>query len=377
MYQFRMVLVLPLVIGLVCVVAEPLRAVGQDASAVISQKPLSRNHESVFRLRETNRFGRIEPLDHPEAWATITGLSTGPSNGVLFVDQRSQYAGLITPDGGVVAHYSRGEGSGPGEFRGMDSAIWDGASKVYVSDRINTRIAVFSASGEYLDSIQSSTIVSKIMAGSTEAIWVRPWMNTSLDLMQLISTEDGKRLMEIGRHFDEEPWAGTLRSDPAVCRSPQGFCLVPPYPYVVHEYSMDGRLVRKFGRVADWLLPPEKFDAGMYGEIAILPGGRVLDVAYLVDGMTVVLLQRSEIIGYSERGLPRFKSDYVIDFFDSRGTWVTSVSATDLTQHEDAVILNVAGSTDGALWISERKDYDYVVRFEFVPDESAQVPDWQ
>jgi hypothetical protein len=346
------------------VVSMPLQVDAQGTDPRISKSPIAEDYRTVFRLKETHRFGRIEPADDPEAWAIITDLAPGPRDGVIFVDSRSQYAGLITPSGGVVAKYSFGEGSGPGEFRGMDSAIWDGSERVYVTDRINTRIQVFSVSGEYLGNIPTGTIASKIIVGAGDSLWIRPWMNTALDLLRLIRTDGGAVIGTMGGLYAQQSWGELLRADPALARSAGGFMVLAPYPYVIHEYSLEGTLLRRFGRSAEWLTSPEMLDTGQFGEVATLTGGSTLDIACLANGMTVVLLVRRVLTGRNERGLPQFQSTQLLDFFDSLGRWLATVPVAELTGHDDSSVYNLVGASDGALWVSERMGYDYIVRFE-------------
>ncbi|MEO8429384.1 MAG: peptidyl-alpha-hydroxyglycine alpha-amidating lyase family protein, partial [Verrucomicrobiota bacterium] len=80
-----------------------------------------------------------------------TNLALGP-NGDLFISDGYGNARIhrFTPDGRLA--YSWGEpGSGPGQFRVPHGVAVDRAGTVYVADRENSRIQMFSSDGKFLE----------------------------------------------------------------------------------------------------------------------------------------------------------------------------------------------------------------------------------
>ncbi len=76
----------------------------------------------------------------------------------------------FTPDGKLL--FSWGEpGAGPGQFN-LPHSVWEAKGRVYVADRLNNRIQIFTPEGKYLDKWEGFVQPSKIFVSGDDIMYL-------------------------------------------------------------------------------------------------------------------------------------------------------------------------------------------------------------
>jgi sugar lactone lactonase YvrE len=98
----------------------------------------------------TNPYRRPGDNDSPYAFNEPTGIRFG-ANGDLYVSDGYINARVVqyTRDGEYVRHWGR-KGKGDGEFDIAHDVALDRQGRVYVADRTNARIQVFTSGGKFI-----------------------------------------------------------------------------------------------------------------------------------------------------------------------------------------------------------------------------------
>jgi DNA-binding beta-propeller fold protein YncE len=166
------------------------------------------------------------PFHHP----TDVGLS---STGEIYVSDgyRNCRVHKYSPDGKLLFSWGT-PGEGEGEFRLVHS-VWEHNGKVYVADRANNRIQVFTPSGEYLQTWPGYLHPCKIFVDSEDVMYI-----AELDGRVSIVDLDGN---VIGR------WGTERTHEPGLFWGPHGIWVDSEGSIYVSEV-LDGARLQKFAR---------------------------------------------------------------------------------------------------------------------------------
>ena len=91
-------------------------------------------------------------------------------------------------------------------------------------------------------------------------------------------------------------------------------------------------------------------------------GGQVGRANSLPNGDVMVSLYKSEPIGTTSTGFPRFDTTLYFDLFTQDGEWLTTIPSQDLLPDNRIGIWTIA--TDGAFWGVVFGDYQRIVRLQ-------------
>lgn len=161
--------------------------------------------------------GRSPVLHGGGPFNRVTNVATGP-NGDLFISDGYGNARVhrFSADGRLLASWG-GPGSGPGELNLPHGIAVDRSGRVFVADRENSRIQIFSGDGDFLDA------------------WT--WVNRPDDLF--IDENEYLYIAELG-------WSTPARQQPhyrLMAHPPSGHDPVAR----VTVCDLDGRIVARFG----------------------------------------------------------------------------------------------------------------------------------
>jgi DNA-binding beta-propeller fold protein YncE len=108
-------------------------------------------------------YNRVQVLDAgtgdplavwPTRFGTIMGISAGKdgsgNNVILVTETSADKVRVYAPDGSLIRSIGQGSGSGPGQLNQPRDAATDAAGNVYVADYRNSRVAVFTATGQWV-----------------------------------------------------------------------------------------------------------------------------------------------------------------------------------------------------------------------------------
>ncbi|MEA2639903.1 MAG: hypothetical protein QOF51_1297 [Chloroflexota bacterium] len=167
------------------------------------------------------------PFHHP----TDVGLSP---NGEIYVSDgyRNCRVHKYSPDGTLL--FSWGEpGEDIGQFRLVHS-VWEHQGKVYVADRQNNRIQIFTPAGEYLDVWPGFDQPCKIYVDSDDVMYVAE-LGARVSIVDLEGNVLGR-------------WGGERTHEPGLFWGPHGIWVDSQGDMYVSEV-LDGKRVQKFARV--------------------------------------------------------------------------------------------------------------------------------
>lgn len=326
---------------------------------IISKEPLHQNWREIVEVGEPQFFGVEEPADHPLAWISPIHLAPGPENSVVVLEDREVDIKLVHPDKGVITTYGKGRGSGPGEFQDTVSSVWVPGTGILVRDGPNQRITVFTEAGTYVRDIHPPMTCS-ILAFSNGYLWASPSISNVIDRAFILDIETGEILREVGGRYISAPWSESYWTRCSLTGSRFGILLAVKYPYEIHAYESDGDLKRIFGREAKWLGPPEQLNLGSLGSSYSPKGGQVGRANYFPNGIVMVSVYKSEPIGTSSTGFPRFDTTLYFDLFTQNGEWLTTIPGEDLLPDLRIGVWTI--TTDGAFWGVVFGDYHRIVR---------------
>jgi len=329
----------------------------QHVEPLISQEPKHEDWRDLFALGSPSAFGVEGPLEHPHAWITPVVVVPGPEHGVIVLEDNTADIKLVLPDGEVRA-FGHGKGSGPGEFRDLFGAAWSRELGILIADGPNRRITQFQEDGSYVGDIHPNVSYYRI-AVSGRHLWMSTFGPTP-DRAYLLDASSGEVLTEVGGRYESEPWAGRLGILGWIVADGDHVLISVSYPYEVQRYDTEGRLRGVFGRVVNWLGPPEELDLGAYGKSVTPEGGMIGDIAVLPEVGYMVRIARREWVGTYSNGLPRSESTPYFDVFSREGVWLTTIPGQDLLPRERIGPWTIA--SDRAFWCIVFGDYYRLIR---------------
>jgi len=328
--------------------------------------PLFPDYRDIISLRKTHEYGSFDPDQYDpdldtDSWIRIVHLAPGPRDGILITDEGLQRVDLVVPNEGIVVSFGLGKGAGPGEFRGVRYASWNGANRILVSDFTNIRVSVFTADGEYLKELHPNIVPAILTCPTEETVWIHPGLNRETDLFLSFNIESGEQIERYTGYFQDEKWYGKLTADPHITSTAIGVLLSVPYPYRVLEISPQGEVLRTIGREIDWLSEPYNESWRQNRQVLYPHDGYVVSPMRTANGYTVVQVCKRERTDRLYNGIPLRESIHYLDFFNGTGRWLCTLPVADFCS-ENALHFTIA--TDSALWITTSGDFHRVERYK-------------
>ena len=166
------------------------------------------------------------PFHHP------TDVSIGPAGEIYVSDgYRNCRVHKYSPDGTLL--FSWGEpGEGPGQFKLVHS-VWEHKGRVYVADRQNNRLQVFTPEGRYLATWPGFVQPTKIFIDKDDIVYVAE-LGARVSIVDLEGNVLGR-------------WGGEYSHEPGQFWGPHGIWTDSAGDLYVAEVT-EGRRVQKFAR---------------------------------------------------------------------------------------------------------------------------------
>ncbi|KPK87338.1 hypothetical protein AMJ80_12185 [bacterium SM23_31] len=216
----------------------------QERDAYFSQ--FRNNHKSAILISADYIFNN-DGLNMPAF------IKTNPStNEIVILDKGNKCFYVFTQEGQFVQKFSR-IGQGPGEMMDPIAFDIDYEGTIYMVDRVNNRISIFSSTGEYLNSfrvdgkfVRTPRGYCTIFINNNEEIVVnlpgRGYYFT-------VFSKDGKILREIGKlqEFNKkhERVNATFGHGYIYVDSKGNYIIILDYLYTVRIYDKNGNFVKE------------------------------------------------------------------------------------------------------------------------------------
>lgn len=374
--------------SLLCIlVLLPLLACGTDAGdtdaftlderdgvtyAINSATTLWTPDEAPLQFELEQTFG---VADAPEE-AMLAGISSVvvDSDGVVYLLDRGNHRLVaFNPDGSV--RWSQGrEGEGPGEFQNAFALVPGPADDLLVVNQSGQRWERWSYNGELLESHDASRI-----EGGGFFLSPLGFYNDQLIASSSAMGEEPQRFMQVD--LDALAVVDTLFERPLGFELPEFFgygvssrlegdrlWVADATSYVLHEYTLDGQLVRQIERTDEsGLLPPGVY-AGDQGarmssfsrlSTPLRLGGHLLVHSYwptnLTDPDAHVRRQARE------QDVPEVTYDAALDLFATEGQLCGRIRYEDM--REAAIGRPMAVGPDGKLYTTTSAPFPQVRRY--------------
>ncbi len=177
----------------------------------------------------------------PTEFSHPKGVAFNPVNKKLYITDLTRFK-IYDTNFGFSGSFG-GRGNGPGQFAIAVGVACDSTGNVYITDRHNNSIQVFSAGGDFLRMFQggeSATTISPkgflrgLLGGKAPAIIGVPFGVAINDSGRVFVTEDGNHRVSVlahdGSHVtsfgSEGAWVGEFKHPKAIAVSPAGLIYV-------------------------------------------------------------------------------------------------------------------------------------------------------
>lgn len=132
-------------------------------AAAVDERDLQIAIERVRRIGWLNAGDSVDDLTGSEreyqggVLGAVSDVETGPDDSLFVLDRDFQKIVVFGPEGSFGRLILGGYGSGPGEFNWPRSLAFTEGGDIAVIDRNNSRMTLFSRSGEYISSFRTAS----------------------------------------------------------------------------------------------------------------------------------------------------------------------------------------------------------------------------
>lgn len=146
---------------------------------------IDNGNQQVFKF--TNKGDLVMTLGEKGVRASDQTHFGGPTdiaflpNGDFYISDGYQNSRVvkISKDGKFLLEWGK-HGSGPGEFDQPHSVTVDGKQRVYIADRVNSRVQVFDQNGKFLDQIPNIRFPLHIGVSKDQHLWVADMLTSKI-----------------------------------------------------------------------------------------------------------------------------------------------------------------------------------------------------
>jgi len=308
-------------------------------TAVSCGKELKSNDAPAWRdlykaeVRELLRIGSDDLTNEPYVFSGINDLQFDSADNVYVLDRREFLIKVFSPEGQYLRAYQLQKGQGPGELERPLGFTLDPKGNLYIADMMSQRIVGLDPGNNYIDTMRIDGFPGSMVTDGKNNIFITGGLQ---DLGQYEVRKyrfpDGKLLEAFCTTNELAEWIGRVGAMGDICLTSRGTVIYTfSIPYDIREFTPEGDLVNRFGRKIPGWKPPRISNEG-------LPDSPVMtmDISAFPDGKLLHAV-------FDKRAEP-----YVtyFDVFDEHGQWLISFDTREFISDKYGRMARIDGQGD-------------------------------
>lgn len=330
-----------------------MTAAGCQTAIKSNEKPAWQDLRRV-EVTELLRIGSDVLANEPYVFSGIHDLRFDAADNVYILDRKESVIKVFSPAGHYVRAYPLPKGQGPGELeqpRGFDIGP---NGDLYVADMMSRRIVKIDQAGNHIDTMTLRARLGSIAVDLEGNVFTTGGLLESSDqTVHKYRFPDGKLMKAFCLANALSQWIGRVGMSGVMCLNSRGNVLYSfSIPYDIREFTPNGELVRRFGRKISGWKPPQVSSQG-------LPDSPVfaLDMDTFPDGKILQVV--------IDRRVKPYVTYY--DVFDEQGTWLISIDSREFIKDGTGLMVRIDSRGDIYAVFWEPFPHVRKYRLNFVP----------
>lgn len=310
-------------------------------------------------VKELLRIGSEDLANDPYVFSGINDLRFDTADNVYVLDRRESLIKVFSPTGEYLRAYQFNKGQGPGEFQRPLGFDIGPKGDLFITDSNSRRITAIDQAGRLVGEMTLRAIPESIAIDKDGSVYLtEESRDKNKYLVHKYHFPDGKVLGAFCPKTELAQWIGRVGGWGDICLSPRGNILYSfDIPYDIREFTPKGQLVNQFGRkIPGWKPPRISYEGLPYSPVSTMgidtfPDGKILHVLF------------------DKRSKPYIT---YFDIFDEHGTWLISFDTREYIKDKNGRMARIDGQGDVYMEFWEPFPHIRKYRIEIVPVNGKQ-----
>ncbi len=308
-------------------------------------------------VRELLRIGSDDLTNEPYVFSGISDLQFDSVDNVYVLDRREFLIKVFSPEGQYLKAFQLQQGQGPGELERPLGFTLDPQGNLYIADMMSQRIVGLDPTNNCIGTMRIDAFPGSMVTDGKNNIFITGGLqDLGQDEIRKYRFPDGKLLEAFCPANELAKWIGRVGAMGDICLTPRGTILYTfSIPYDIREFTPEGDLVNRFGRKIPGWTPPRISHEGlpdspvMAMDISAFPDGKLLHVVF--DKRT------KPYITY-------------FDVFDEHGKWLISFDTREFISDKYGRMARIDGQ--GNVYMEFWEPFPHIRKYSlaFVPAKS-------
>lgn len=303
-----------------------------------------------LEIGELLRIGTDDLEDDRYVFSGINDIETDTSNNIYVLDRKEFRIQVYSKSGDYTKTIKLLKGQGPGDFMRALRFDIDEENRIYIIDDYQRRVTAFDQDGKLIGSMPLAVMPGAVAAGKNNDVFiVSGLLNNERYEINKYSFPDGRLLASFCNTNKTSITMNKVGGNGEISIDPFGQIIFAFFaPDDIHIYSQEGKFIRGFFRFIPSFRPPKTNELGlpdmpvMTKAIGAFPDGKILHVSFDTSSKPYV--------------------NY-FDIYDRNGNWLLGFNTNQyLTGWQGR---NVEIDRDGNLIIESWVPFPQVVKYGF------------
>ena len=305
-------------------------------------------------VRELLRIGSEDLSNDPYVFSGINDLRFDSADNVYVLDRKEFHIKVFSPEGQYLRTYQLHNGQGPGELERPLGFGLDPKGNLFIADMMSPRIVGLDPEGKYIDTMRIDAFPGSMVTDSKGNIFLTGGLkDTGHYEVHKYRFPDGELLQAFCPTNKLAEWIGRVGAMGDICLTPRGTVLYTfSIPYEIREFTPEGDLVNRFGRKIPGWKPPRISYEGlptspiMTMDIGAFPDGKILHAVF------------------DKRAKPYIT---YFDVFDEHGRWLISFDTREYVRDKFGRMVRIDGQ--GHVYMEFWEPFPHIRKYSltFVP----------